>query len=151
MFGHFWCIFMENMWKRHFQIGGGIFLLLGAPVKSKFGGMKSRKHRFSRFSDFWSAWEHIFVDLNIPNSFQKSKIVPKCSKSMPTVKQSMYKNAYKNIRAFDENNIELTPTLSRLPISLQNLKQTAKSIRRLSLLSGSSLNSDKIMDSMDIC
>ena len=30
-----------NMWKRYLRIGGGILLLLGAPVKSKFDGLKS--------------------------------------------------------------------------------------------------------------
>ena len=50
-------IFMENMWKRYVQIGGGIFLLLRAPVKSKFHGLKSRKNRFSWFSDCWNPLE----------------------------------------------------------------------------------------------
>ena len=40
-------IFMEHMWRRYFQIGGGIILLLGAPVKSKFDGFKSRKPIFA--------------------------------------------------------------------------------------------------------
>ena len=31
---HLWAVFMENIWKRYFQIGGGIVLFLGAPVKS---------------------------------------------------------------------------------------------------------------------
>ncbi len=42
-----WGIFMENMWKRCFQIGGGIILLLLAPIKSKFDGLKSQTHRLS--------------------------------------------------------------------------------------------------------
>ena len=42
-------------WKyveQHFQNGGGIILLHGAPVKSKFDGLKIRKSRFSWFSNF---------------------------------------------------------------------------------------------------
>ena len=38
-------ISIDNLWKRNGQIGGGIILLLGAPVKSKFDGLKSREHR----------------------------------------------------------------------------------------------------------
>ena len=32
MFRHVWLIFTQNLWKRHFQIGVGIILLLEAPV-----------------------------------------------------------------------------------------------------------------------
>ena len=45
--GHFLAIFMENMWKKDFQIGRGIILLVGAPAKSEFDGLKSRKHEVS--------------------------------------------------------------------------------------------------------
>ena len=64
-------IFMEICGKRYFQIGGDISLLLGTPVKSKFDGLKSRKHRFAWFLDFWNPWEPLFVDLNIPSYFEK--------------------------------------------------------------------------------
>ena len=46
IFCSYWVIFMENMWKRYFQIGGGI-LLLGAPIKSKFDGLKTRNFDFN--------------------------------------------------------------------------------------------------------
>ena len=64
------------MWKRYFPIGGGIILLLGAPVKSKFDGLKSRKHRFPWFMDFWSPWERLSVSLSI-NYFKKLWQSPK--------------------------------------------------------------------------
>ena len=44
---YFLAIPMAKMWKRYFQIGNGIILLLGAPVKSTFDGLKSREHSFS--------------------------------------------------------------------------------------------------------
>ena len=49
---HFCFFSMENMWKRYFQNGGGIVLLLGALVKFQFGGLKFRQFRVSRISDF---------------------------------------------------------------------------------------------------
>ena len=36
--------FLDNMWESYFQLGGGILLLLGALVKSKFDGLKSQKY-----------------------------------------------------------------------------------------------------------
>ena len=51
--GHRWSMFKDHMWKRDFQIEGGIILLLGALIKWKFDGLKSRRHRFS---DFWNPW-----------------------------------------------------------------------------------------------
>ena len=63
-------ICIANMWQRYFQIGGGIILLLGAPVKSKFDQLKSRKNRLSCFPDFRNPWEPLFVALNIPNYFK---------------------------------------------------------------------------------
>ena len=47
--GHFGIIYKENMWKRYFQIRGGIILLLGASVKSKFDGLQSRNLDFHDF------------------------------------------------------------------------------------------------------
>ena len=42
----------ENMWNGYFQIGGGIILLLGATVKSKFDGLTSPKLGFSYLKMF---------------------------------------------------------------------------------------------------
>ena len=64
---------MENMRKSYFPIGGGIFLRLGAPVKSKCDGLKSRKTWCSYISNFWKPWEPLFVNLNIPKYFHKFK------------------------------------------------------------------------------
>ena len=73
IFRQCWAIFVENMQEIYFLIGGGIILLLGAPFKSKFDGLKSRKHRFAWFLAFWDPWEPLFVVLNIPIYFKNSK------------------------------------------------------------------------------
>ena len=54
------------MWKIYSQIESGSLLLLGGtPAKWKIDGLKFRKHRFSWFSELWSPWKPLFVDLNI--------------------------------------------------------------------------------------
>ena len=51
---------MEKMWERYFQIGGGIILLFGAPVKSKFDGLKSWNSAF-RYSLFFLSPDNSYL------------------------------------------------------------------------------------------
>ena len=50
--GNLLAILKLFLWKRYFQIGSGIIMRLGAPVKSKFDGLKSQISNFmmSEFS-----------------------------------------------------------------------------------------------------
>ena len=64
-----WKIYVET----YFQNEGGIILLLGAPVKSKFDGLKFRKRGCYDFWIWGDPLEPLFVDLYIPNHFEKSK------------------------------------------------------------------------------
>ena len=85
------------------MVGGGILLLLGAPVKSKFDGLKSRKHWCSWFSDFWNPWEPLFVDLNIRTFLTTSK-----KKSQIIFEKHYFRNvAFENLELVNLENITI--------------------------------------------
>ena len=71
MFGRLWVIFVENILQMHFQNGDIPILLHGAPVKSKFDGLKSRKTVICMIVLFLEPLGPFFVNLNLAIYFKK--------------------------------------------------------------------------------
>ena len=64
---------MEKMWKDISKLDVALFCFLGHRSNPNSMDLQSRKYRFSCFPDVCNPWEPLFVDLNTPSCFKKSK------------------------------------------------------------------------------